>query len=81
MAYPQLRSANASLHAGMTDGAYKKSAPNRGGVVEDTTMEYRQRMSGVWHGFHEIESKVLPDGRVVTVPYYHDVTPYDEENV
>jgi len=81
MAYPQLRSMNASLEAGITDGTWKKAAPNRGGVVEETTMEYRRRMSGVWHGFHESQDKVLPTRGVKQTSYYFDVTPYDEENV
>lgn len=81
MAYPQLRSCKADLFAGFTDGGYKKYAANRGGVVEPTTAEIRQRMSGAWHGFHEIEGKVLPDGSVVNTLYYQDITPYDEENI
>lgn len=81
MAYPKLRSMGADWREGATDGGYKKYAPNRGGVVEPTTANIRSRMSGVWHGFHEDATKVLPDGTTCTTPNYHDVTPYDEENV
>lgn len=69
------------MHAGATDGAYKKAAPNRGGVVEPLTAEYRKQMSGVWHGFNELSTKMLPDGRSGHPPYYQDVTPQDRENV
>ena len=65
----------------MIDGAYKQAAPNRGGVVEDTTFKVRRQMSGVWHGYNEIQEKVLPDGRTATTPYYTDVASNDMENV
>jgi len=81
MAYPQHRSCVRDLHAGMTDGAYKKAAPNRGGEVEDTTFHYRRIQSGVWHGYNEVTPKVLPDGKIVGVPYYTDVRAEDMENV
>lgn len=81
MAYAQHRSCNMDLHRGMTDGTYKFAAPDRGGVVEDTFRQYRADMSGVWHGFNEIGTKMLPDGRSMNVPYYFDVTPQDKENV
>jgi hypothetical protein len=81
MAYPVHRSCVRDLHAGMTDGAYKKAAPNRGGVVEDTTFHVRRQMSGVWHGFNDIQMKVLPDGRTDHPPYYTDVRAQDMENV
>ena len=81
MAFAAHRSWNRDLHAGMTDGTYKKFAMNRGGVVEDTSAPYRRDMSGAWHGFNETQNKVLPDGKVVMTPYYHDITPVDEENI
>lgn len=81
MAFPEKRSCVRSLHAGMTDGAYKKAAPNRGGDVEDTTFEYRRLMSGAWHGFNESQTKVLPDGQPARAPYFADVTPQDKENI
>lgn len=81
MAYPPSRSCNEDLRAGMTDGAYKKYAMNRGGFVEGDTAGVRKLMSGVWHGFNESPTKFLPDGRECTSPYYVDVTPEDKENV
>ena len=81
MAYPQHRSCVQDLHAGMTDGAYKRAAPNRGGVVEDTTYSVRRQMAGIWHGFNDTDMKVLPDGRVDHPPYYANVASDDMENV
>lgn len=81
MSYAPARSANQDLHAGMTDGTYKKAAPNRGGNVELTFTHARQQMSGVWHGFNDVSMKVLGDGRVEHPPYHFDVTPIDDENV
>lgn len=81
MVYPQSRSCNADLHAGMTDGTYKAYAINRGGVVEDTTVAVRRVMSGLWHGFSDLQSRILPDGTTATSLNYQDVTPQDKENV
>lgn len=89
MAYTPARSCNADLWAGMTDGAYKKGAPNRGGgycdgqgEIEHTTCEFRGEMSGVWHGFNELAEKRLPDGRLVKTPYTMSmVVAKDMENV
>lgn len=66
---------NRNMHAGMTDGTYKKAAPNRGGVVEPTFAAVRREMCGIWHGFNEIQEKVLPDGRTDNPPYYFNVAP------
>lgn len=81
MAFPASRSCNADLHRGMADGTYKFAAPNRGGVVEDTFTAYRKDMSGAWHGFNEIQPKMLPDGRSVPTIDYFDITPMDKENI
>lgn len=82
MAYAPNRSCNADLWAGMTDGAFKKAASNRGGLVEDYTCDARSQMSGVWHGFHELAQKSLADGRKVSTPYTQtSVAPEDVENV
>lgn len=81
MAYAPFRSCVSALHAGMTDGAYKKYASNRGGWVEGVSIGYRVRMSGLWHGFNEIQEKMMPDGRLDRPPYYGNVTPEDDENV
>jgi hypothetical protein len=81
MAYAPWRSCNGALEAGMTDGAYKKAAINRGGFVEGDFAGVRKLMSGVWHGFNEVEQKFLPDGRPCVPPYYIDIAPVDEANV
>jgi hypothetical protein len=73
MAYAPHRSCNNALHAGMTDGAYKHYAPDRGGFVEGDTAGVRKLMFGLWHGFNEAATKWLPDGRPCTTPYYVDV--------
>lgn len=81
MAYPQARSCTVSLKEGMTDATYKHYRPNTAGIVEDTTAGIRRLMSGVWHGFNEVQEKCLPDGRPFNTPYFVSVTPEDEENV
>jgi len=81
MAYPASRSCNNSLKEGMTDGAHKKAVMNRGGVVEPCTTDARRHMSGVWHGFNETASMVLPDTRTFANPFYQDIAPIDRENV
>lgn len=64
MAHPATRSCGEDLRRGMTDGSYKQLAPNRGGVVETLTSEGRRSLRDVWYGFHETDTKMLPDGRV-----------------
>ena len=75
------RSCNSDLKEGMTDGTFKKAVMNRGGFPENITAEVRQQMSGVWHGFREDSSMILPDGRTFHDPHYQDITPVDDENV
>lgn len=43
--HTNLRSMNGDLIEGITDGADKKIAPNRGGLVEGTTAEARYALS------------------------------------
>jgi hypothetical protein len=81
MAYPQFRSCNADLKEGITDGVWKKAAPDRGGEVEGTFAPVRKDMSGVWHGFNEKQPKIDQFGRSVSTGHYFDVTPMDSENV
>lgn len=73
MAYPKPRNLNADLELGTVDGKYKLARPNAGGVVEDTTAQYRREMCGIWHGFNEARTKILPDGRAVSTYTYQDV--------
>lgn len=81
MAITVIRSCNAELHEGMTDGGWKKAIMHRGGFVEGDLAGVRRCMSGVWHGFHEAQPKWLPDGRQVSTQNYIDVSPMDLENV
>jgi hypothetical protein len=75
MAYPQTRSMNTDLHAGMTDGKYKKIEPNRGGFCEETSHDDRNDMSDIWYGFHEADTVELPDGRRMAMPYHSPNAP------
>lgn len=69
MAYAPTRRANAELDEGMTDGKYRKVITDRGGVVDPATNDSRRELSDTWHGIHEAQSKVRPDGRRVMTPY------------
>lgn len=63
MAYPALRSMNKDLEDGMSDGKYKKIAPNRGGDTEaELTYQMREDLNDVYYGIHEAADKQLPDG-------------------
>lgn len=74
MAYPTAISCNRSLEAGVTDGAWKKYASNRGGVVERSSMEVRRQTCGIWHGFAEASKKVMPNGEIVNTLYFEDMS-------
>jgi hypothetical protein len=75
MAYAPYRSYSADLFEGMTDGTFKKYAPNRGGFPEPCSAPARRQMAGVWHGFNEVQPKVLADTRIVSTPNYLSVRP------
>lgn len=65
MVYPVSRSSNKDLEDGMSDGKYKKVAPNRGGVVEvELACKVRADLHDIWYGIHEAAVKVLPDTTV-----------------
>jgi hypothetical protein len=70
MAYPQTRSMNTDLHAGMVDGKYKHMRPNRGGFPEGTTDSNQSDLSDIWYGKHEPSEVELPDGRSMAMPYH-----------
>lgn len=76
MAYPQLRSMNASLDEGATDGKYKKVINDRSGA-EPTTYAGRVLLDDANFGIHEAEDKVVPGGRGVryTPGYVPTATP------
>ena len=60
MALPPLRSMNAELVEGATDGSYKKVINNRGGTVEPNTFQSRESLDDVYYGFHETNPKDVP---------------------
>lgn len=64
-----------NLFAGMTDGRYKKYAPDRGGIVEPTTARLRLEQCGIWHGYTDSMDKVLMDVSPWTDPYHQMVGP------
>jgi hypothetical protein len=78
--YAQARSMNMSLHEGTTDGTWKKANMNWCNA-SDLTAQVRSNMSGVWHGFNEVNPKITPDGISVSTPGYYDIEPIDNENV
>ncbi|MFD4858479.1 hypothetical protein [Streptomyces atratus] len=47
MALPPQRPMNRELSEGMTEGSYKRRAPNRGGFVEETTNIARENLSTI----------------------------------
>jgi hypothetical protein len=56
---------NHDLEEGMSDGKYKKIAPNRGGVSEnDHTYQEREDLYDLHYGIHETPKKHLPDGTI-----------------
>lgn len=58
-----VRSMNADLHEGMTDGKYKKIVQNRGGVVENVLFyDNREDLSDTYYGIHEDADLHCPDG-------------------
>lgn len=64
MSHAPERSRNGSLKNGMTDGSYKKLAPDRGGFVETTTQEAREALNPMTYGYQELPFKEQPDGTV-----------------
>lgn len=75
MAYPAHRSANRDMEQGMVDGRYKQVSPNRGGVVEQLTIQSRGDLCDTWYGFHECDRKMLPDGLTASTPTYAPTAP------
>lgn len=72
MAYPPLRSMNADLHTGIADGTYKQVAPDRGGCVEQATLDSRRDLHDMYFGIHEAPTKELatmPNRSVKTQDY------------
>lgn len=73
--YGPTRSMSGELAEGMTDGTYKKVINGRGGFVETTTEANREHLYDIWYGFHEIQTKELPDGTCRATPGYVPTAP------
>jgi hypothetical protein len=59
----EMRSLNADLMEGMSDGKYQKVIENRGGVVEkELAYGTLEDLSDTYYGIHEAQIKRLPDG-------------------
>lgn len=75
MTYGPIRSANAELHEGMTDGKYKKVVQDRGGYVEGTAQAGRADLDDLYYGIHETPIKTGPDGLRLPTPNYVPTAP------
>jgi hypothetical protein len=67
MAYPNPRSAVATLEAGMSDGSYRKVSMNRDGLIDPATSRARRDLEQQrWHPnvLTEAPVKTLGDGTV-----------------
>lgn len=62
MAYPQLRSMNASLVEGATDGKYKKQRPNTSGgeMNQEVTNTTRRSLNLLYYGIGEAKMVEVP---------------------
>ncbi|MFJ1700349.1 hypothetical protein ACIOHC_35760 [Streptomyces sp. NPDC088252] len=61
MALPPQRPMNRELDTGMTEGTYKRRAPNRGGFVEETTNIAREHLSSINYSIAETSWPSRPD--------------------
>lgn len=74
MAYPRLRSMNAELDAGATDGRWKKGVRDRGGEVDPLTMHMRDELVPSFYDIREKGPvKDVPTRGDRVVPYYTEV--------
>lgn len=70
MTYGPVRSSNAELHEGLTDGSHKKVVQGRGGFPERATYDARADLHDTWYGIHEAPVKVSPDGLPLPTPNF-----------
>lgn len=80
MAYPQLRSMNASLHEGSTDGRYKKVRPDTECSIvdatpgtENLTYDLREDLNLQTYGIGEKRDQLIPGqaGKRSAMPDYY----------
>lgn len=61
MAYAPMRSMNAELNSGLTDGTYKKVVRDRGGCdIDAATQHSRRDLHDLYFGIHEAPVKQAP---------------------
>lgn len=75
MAYAPVRSPNAELNEGATDGKYKKVVNDRGGFVERGTYAMREELYPLWYGIREAPLKEVPARGARTTPNYVHTMP------
>lgn len=75
MSYAASRNMTGELFEGLTDGSSKKVVRDRGGVVDQATINVRRDLFDTWYGIHEDPLKVDPFGRVVHTPGYQETRP------
>jgi hypothetical protein len=78
MAQAPMRSMNAELDSGLTDGKYKKVVRNRGGFVDADTQDSRQDLHDIYYGIHEAEVKQAPTRGDVRTQNYRATPPADQ---
>lgn len=77
MSYAPMRSMNAELDSGATDGTFKKVVRNRGGFVDAATADSREDLHDAYYGVHECEPKAAPTRGAVRTQNYRPTPPAD----
>ena len=78
MGLPPLRSMNAELASGATDGTYKKVVRNRGGLeVDAATQQSREDLHDLYFGIHEKDVKQVPTRGPARTQAYCPTPPAD----
>lgn len=78
MGLPPLRSMNAELDSGATDGTYKKVVRDRGGLdIDAATQDSRRDLHDLYYGIHEKDVKRAPTRGDVRTQAYRDTPPAD----
>lgn len=75
MSYAAPRGMTGELLEGITDGSSKKVVRDRGGVIDQATLNARRDLYDTWYGIHEDPLKVDPFGRIVRTPGYRATRP------
>lgn len=70
MGCPPMRSMNAELDSGATDGTFKKVVRDRGGFVDAATQDSREDLHDLYYGIHEQDVKQAPTRGAVRTQNY-----------